>query len=76
MRPVTIADPAIVATGARVLLRAARGQGAVRELRGGAVPGTTTAAPAAAPRQRSALLPQPVRRGAQGTASVLRAEEA
>jgi hypothetical protein len=67
---------AVVAVGARVLLRAAGGQGAIRELCGGAVPGATTAAPATAPRQRSALLPQPVRRGAQGAATVLCAEEA
>lgn len=69
-------DPFAVAAGARVLLRAAGGQGAVRELRGGAVPGATAAAPAAPPRQRGALLPQPVRRGTEGTATLLRAEEA
>jgi hypothetical protein len=83
LRPVLIAavfapgtDPALVAVGARVLLRAAGGQGAIRELCGGAVPGPATTAPASAARQRSPLLPQPVRRRAQGTATVLRAAEA
>jgi len=62
--------------GARVFFCASGGQGSVRELCWRKVPCATTAAPAPAPWQRGALLPQPFGRGTQGTAPVLRAKEA
>lgn len=61
--------------GAFVLLGRARGQGAVPELGGRAVPGAAAAATVAAARQRGAVLPGPVGRGAEGAEAVQRAEE-
>lgn len=62
--------------GALVLQRVAGRQSAVCELRGRAVPGASASAATASPRQRSALLSCPVRRGAQRTPAFLGAAEA
>lgn len=67
--------PFLLVSGTLVLFRAARGQGAVRELDRREVPHPTAAPPASAARQRGALLFVPVRGREEGVALVLRPEK-
>lgn len=62
-------------TGALVLLGSARRQSTVSELGGRAVPGEAAPAATAPARQRGAVLPRSVGRGAQRAEAVQRAEE-